>query len=171
MKVAGQGYVGIPRYELALVNVASFQGAVQHADDKAKTVVTVLGMLTAFVAAQLGLFVKATAMGFTQLLALAILVVFFVAHVAAGVHLLHVLAPRLGVMGDLNRFAFPSVARQLIPPLPASARVCGDEAWQLAALLARRAVAKHDHVRKALHWASCAYVSSVLSLVLFVWSR
>jgi hypothetical protein len=159
------------RYDLALANVASFQGAVQHADDKAKTVVTVLGMLTAFVATQLGLFVKIGSIGFTQLLALAILVAFFVAHVVAGIHLFHVLVPRLDDPGGENRFAFPSVARELILPATTSMRVCGDEAWRLAGLLARRAVVKHGHVRKALYWTSCAYISSVTSLVLFVLSR
>ncbi|AHI01022.1 hypothetical protein [Kutzneria albida] len=158
---------------VALTTVASFQGAVQHADDKIRTIAALLGTLAAFVAAQLALFAK-PAYGVTDnALVIVALCAFVLSNAAAGLHLFRGLTPRTGIPEHPNRFAFPSVAvhpsATCWVPEPVAAQ--REDALRLARVLARLAMAKNRHVRWGLLWTAGAYFSSLVMLVAFLVSR
>jgi hypothetical protein len=149
----------------ALAAVTSFQGAVQQADDKIRTLITVLGMQAGFVTAQLGLLARNSQ---TRVPGLVVLALFAVALVLAGVQLFLALRPNTdGPPGAGNRFAFPSVALHSWP-VGGSLRAQCREAREVARLLARLAMVKHRRVRRAMMWTGCAFLSSLVSLVLLV---
>lgn len=142
---------GIVRAEAELSTmlntISSFQGAVQHADEKVRTVVAIQAMITAMVTAQLAL------LGPPRLISaphFAILFCFVVAYLYSSFHLVQAVRPRTGAPPGGNRFAFPSVATGKSAAVSRSVRDQCDEARELTRLLAALAMRKHRHVRFAL---------------------
>lgn len=157
---------------VTLATVTSFQGAVQHADDKLRTIVAVLGMVTAFLGAQLAVFARPTAPGLSDISCLIAVSLFLVCELAAGMHVFRGLSPYTRAPSLPNRFAFPSVAGLNGGLLPCtSVREQCLQAWQLAGMLARLAMQKNRHIRHALTWTGCAYLSSMVSLAAFAVAR
>ncbi|WP_134731159.1 MULTISPECIES: Pycsar system effector family protein [Amycolatopsis] len=136
--------------DIVLTTVSSFQGAVQHADDKARTLVSVLAMITAMATAQLGLLGTAHPPAVSRFVVTAVLVCFAAAYVFSAVHLVQAIWPRTGSPAPDNQFAFPSVAVGAVEARPRSVRDQRTQAGDLALLLARLAMRKHRHVRCAL---------------------
>ncbi|GAB3148778.1 hypothetical protein GCM10027258_44350 [Amycolatopsis stemonae] len=133
-----------------LTTVTSFQGAVHHADEKARTVVAVHSTVTALVAAQLT-FLSATHPAPALRTVVLVILAFFVAgSIFSAYQLVQALRPRIQRPAEPNRFAFPSVAGSTGTVAPVSARQQCAEAQQVARLLADLAMRKHRHVRRAL---------------------
>lgn len=153
----------------ALATVASFQGAVQHADEKLRTAVTVEGMLTAFMTAEVSFLSKQATSEVVRILLFLLLGAFVVSCVVSGVHIFQALRPRtVGPVG-YNQFAFPNVASDAHSlQTQSSARQQCAEARRLAKVLAQLAMIKHHHVRRALVWMIGAFASSLATLLLFV---
>ncbi|MFD2474146.1 hypothetical protein [Amycolatopsis silviterrae] len=139
-----------------LATVSSFQGAIQHADDKARTVAAVLAMITAMTTAQIGSLSTAHPFAVPRSAVAAVLLCFAAAYVFSSVHLVKAIWPRTSGPGRDNRFAFPSVAAGLGPR---SVRDHRAQAGELAALLAKLAMRKHRHVRAALA-GTCVLLAS-----------
>src|SRR5262245_3348919 len=99
-----------PADELAttLNTLTLFQAAVQHADDKARTVMAIQTTLAAMVAAQLTFL--ADPAGPARIVRLMVLAIFAAGYLQSSCALLRALAPRMVPMPGRNRFAFPSVA-------------------------------------------------------------
>lgn len=157
-----------PADELAttLTTLTLFHGAVQHADDKARTVVAIQTMLMATVAAQFAFLVGPGAARVAQL---AILAVFVPGYVQSSCHLLRALLPRLAPTSAHNQFAFPSVATD-----PGAAPVSVQDqclhAHEVTRVLANLAMVKHRHIRRAMYGTCALFVSTLGSLVLTVFS-
>jgi hypothetical protein len=157
-----------PADELAttLTTLTLFHGAVQHADDKARTVVAIQTMLMATVAAQFAFLVGPGAARVAQL---AILAVFVPGYVQSSCHLLRALLPRLAPTSTHNQFAFPSVATD-----PGATRVSVQDqcvhAHEVTRVLANLAMVKHRHIRRAMYGTGALFVSTLGSLVLTVFS-
>lgn len=157
-----------PADELAttLTTLTLFHGAVQHADDKARTVVAIQTMLMATVAAQFAFLVGPGAARVAQL---AILAVFVPGYVQSSCHLLRALLPRLAPTSAHNQFAFPSVATD-----PGTAQVSVQDqcvhAHEVTRVLANLAMVKHRHIRRAMYGTCALFVSTLGSLVLTVFS-
>lgn len=152
-----------PADELAttLATLTLFHGAVQHADDKAKTVVAIQSMLMATVAAQ---FAFAGAVGVAQWVFLA---VFVPGYLQSSCHLLRAIVPRLAPTVAHNQFAFPSVATGRAPGRVPLQEQCV-QAHEVSRVLAHLAMVKHRHVRRAMYGTGALFVSALGSLVLTV---
>jgi hypothetical protein len=153
-----------------LSRLTLFQGAVQHADDKARTVVAIQTMLTAMVAAQLTFLADPHPTGGTKVAQLAILVVFASGYFQSSCHLLRAIVPRTAPPQGHNQFAFPSVAMSGPSPARSSPREQSAQAHELGRLLAHLAMVKHRHVRRALYGTYGLFASALASLVLTVFS-
>jgi hypothetical protein len=153
-----------PAAELAttFATLTFFHGAVQHADDKARTVVAIQTMLTAMVAAQLTFLVKPNVIA--QLM---ILAVFVPGYLQSSCHLLGALIPRTAPTLGHNQFAFPSVANDL-DPVRVSVREQCTQAHEVVRVLANLAMVKHRHIRRAVYGTCALFVSALGSLVLTV---
>jgi hypothetical protein len=155
-----------PADELAttLTTVSLFHGAVLHADDKARTVVAIQTMLMATVAAQSAFLVASGAARAAQLVILAI---FATGYVQSSCHLLRALLPRMAPTSMYNRFAFPSVSTG-----PGAMQLPIQEqcvhAYEVSQILARLAMVKHRHIRRAIYGTCVLFVSAIGSLVLHV---
>ncbi|WP_158891099.1 Pycsar system effector family protein [Amycolatopsis anabasis] len=151
----------------ALATITLFQGAVQHADEKVRTLVAVQGMLTALLTVQFGLLANSTGAAPARGLAFALLGLFAVAFAVSSHQLVQALRPRLpGTSGD-NRFAFPAVAtfdRTWAPQ--GTARNQGEQAREVAQLLAELAMRKHRHVRRSLVGMAGMLTSTLATLLL-----
>lgn len=155
----------------ALATVNFFQGAVQHADDKARTVITLLGVLAAFTTAQFGYFLRPDLVGAGRLPTLVALALFALTYAGAVIHIVCAIVPNTVGPPRSNRFSFPSVAHQPDGWCPQLCpRAACQEAWQLAKILARRALIKHRHVRSAIGWTACAYAGLAVSTALLATS-
>ena len=153
-----------PADELAttLTTLTLFHGAVQHADDKARTVVAIQTMLMATVAAQ---FAFLLAPGVMRMAHLAILAIFVPGYVHSSCHLLRALLPRMAQTSARNPFAFPSVAVAVnSAELPVSEQCA--HAHEVSRVLARVAMVKHWHIRRAMYGTCALFVSTVGSLAL-----
>jgi hypothetical protein len=147
-----------------LATLTLFHSAVQHADDKARTVVAIQTMLTAMVAAQLTFLVKPGAATLAQL---AILSVFVPGYFHSSYHLLRALVPRTVPTSEHNRFAFPSVATDLGPIRVSAQEQCA-QAHEVGRVLANIAMVKHRHIRRAMYSTCALFASALGSLVLTV---
>jgi len=146
-----------------LTTLTLFHGAVQHADDKARTVVAIQTMLMATVAAQ---FAFLMGPGVAQL---AVLAVFVPGYVQSSCHLLGALLPRLALTSARNRFAFPSVATDP-GASPMTVREQCLHAQEVSRVLAHLAMVKHRHIRRAMYGTYALFVAALGSLVLAVFS-
>lgn len=136
----------------ALSTVGSFQNSIQHADTKVAVLLTMQGALSVFgasVPVRLGKL--GTGQWWVAAVTWTLAALFTVSLVVGTFHLASALRPRLTPPGA-NRFAFPSVAASQTVPTPVPVAQERDEAWRLAATLARIAVAKHDRVWRAVPW-------------------
>lgn len=150
----------------ALTTLTLFHGAVQHADDKARTVVAIQTMLTATVAAQFAFFLAAGPMRVVQL---GVLAFFVPGYVHSSYHLVRALLPRLARTSARNPFAFPSVAVAAdTAELPV--REQREHASEVGRVLARLAMVKHSHIRRAMYGTCVLFVSTVVSLTLVAFS-
>lgn len=153
-----------PADELAttLTTLTLFHGAVQHADEKARTVVAIQTMLMATVAAQFAFLLTPGAMRVAQLTVLAI---FVPGYVHSSCHLLRALLPRMAQTSARNPFAFPSVAVAASrTELPVGEQCT--HAHEVSRVLARLAMVKHWHIRRAMYGTCALFVSTVGSLAL-----
>jgi hypothetical protein len=154
-----------PADELAttLTTLTLFHGAVQHADDKARTVVAIQTMLMATLAAQFAFLPAPGAMRVAQLVLLAI---FVPGYVHSSCHLLRALLPRMAQTSARNPFAFPSVAvaADVTGLLPVDEQCA--HAHEVGRVLARLAMMKHWHIRRAMYGTCALFVSTVGSLAL-----
>ncbi|WP_370962224.1 hypothetical protein [Amycolatopsis sp. cg9] len=166
MKCAAAPGTGLER-ELgtALSTVTSFQGAVQHADEKVRTVVAVQSTITALIAAQLAFLPAARPAPGLRVTVFAILVFFVVGYVYSAYELVQALRPRTERLAVPNRFAFPTVAGASRASLPVSLRQQCTEAQQLSKLLAELAMVKHRHVRRALAGTGVLFLCGPLLLL------
>jgi len=146
----------------ALTTVTFFQGAVQHADEKARTVVAVQTMITALVAAQAGFLGSARSGSVPRLVLVGALICFALAYAYASLHVFLAIRPRTAAPSSENQFAFPSVAAGTAVTIRAAQR---EQAHELIRLLAALAMRKHHHVRSALA-GTCALFASALVLVI-----
>lgn len=155
-----------PGDELAttLSTLTLFHGAVQHADDKARTIVAIQTMLMATVTAQ---FAFLAASDVARLVHLAVLAIFVPAYVYSSSHLLRTLLPRIAQTSAYNRFAFPSVATDTGTATVSVREQCA-HAHEVSRVLANLAIAKHRHVRRAMLGTSVLFVGTLCSLVLSV---
>jgi hypothetical protein len=151
----------------ALNTVASFQGAVQHADEKVRTVVAVQSTVTALVAAQLAFLLAAQPGYAVRTVVLAVLALFVAGYLYSAYELVQALRPRTDRPAGPNRFAFPTMAGapHAIVPEPTRRQQCA-EARELAALLADLAMVKHRHVRRALAGTCVLFGCSPLLLLM-----
>jgi uncharacterized membrane protein len=166
MKRASAPDTGLLReLDTALSTVASFQGAVQHADEKVRTVVAVQSTIAALVAAQLALLPAVQPGAGLRTAVFAILAVFVTGYGYSAYELVQALRPRTERFAVPNRFAFPTVAggSHLLVPVPVR-RQCA-EAHQLSRLLAELAMVKHRHVRRALAGTGVLFLCGPLLLV------
>ena len=151
--------------DTALSTVTSFQGAVQHADDKVRTVVAVQSTITALVAAQLA-FLPAVRMESGLRAAVFAILAFFVSgYVYSAYELVQALRPRTERLTAPNRFAFPTVAGGSPSRAPVPLRQQCAEAHQLSRLLADLAMVKHRHVRRALTGTAVLFLCGPLLLL------
>lgn len=155
-----------PADELAttLTTLTLFHGAVQHADDKARTIVAIQTMLMATVVAQLAFLAPP---GPARVAQLAILAIFVPGYVQSSCHLLGVLLPRMAPTSAHNRFSFPSVATH-----PGAAVVSAQEkclhAHEVSQALAHLAMIKHRHIRRAMYGLCVLFASALGSLAVAV---
>jgi hypothetical protein len=156
-----------PTDELAttLATLSMFQGNVQHADDKARTVVAIQTMLMATVAAQFTLLVNS---GVAHTILLAVLAVFVLGYAQSSIHLLRALIPRMAPASMHNPFAFPSVATGPGSATPQLVQEQCVHAHEVSHRLAQLAMLKHQHVRRAMYGTGALVVSTLGSLVLLV---
>ena len=147
-----------------LATLTLFHSAVQHADDKARTVVAIQTMLTAMVAAQLTFLVKPGAATFAQWV---ILAVFVPGYLQSSCHLLRALIPRTAPTPGHNQFAFPNVANDL-GPIRVSVREQCVQAHEVGRVLAKLAMVKHRHIRRAMYGTCALFASALGSLALTV---
>jgi len=147
-----------------LATLTLFHSAVQHAGDKARTVVAIQTMLTAMVAAQLTFLVGPGAAMSPQLV---ILAVFVPGHLQSSYHLLRAFIPRTAPTLEYNRFAFPSVANDLGPIRVSTWEQCA-QAHEVGRVLANLAMVKHRHIRRAMYGTCALFASAVGLLVLTV---
>jgi hypothetical protein len=147
-----------------LATLTLFHSAVQHADDKARTVVAIQTMLTAMVAAQLTFLVEPGAAMSAQFV---ILAVFVTGHLQSSYHLLRAITPRIVPNSQYNQFAFPSVANDLSPIRMSTREQCA-QAHEVGRVLANLAMVKHRHIRRAMYGTCALFASAVGSLVLTV---
>jgi hypothetical protein len=147
-----------------LATLTLFHSAVQHADDKARTVVAIQTMLTAIVAAQLTFLVGPSTATFARLV---IMTVFVLGYLQSSCHLLRVLIPRMPPTSGYNRFAFPSVANNL-GPIQVSVREQCAQAHEVSRVFANLAMVKHRHIRRAMYGTYALFASALGSLVLTV---
>ncbi|MDX3195563.1 hypothetical protein PV458_44790 [Streptomyces sp. MN03-5084-2B] len=152
--------------DTALSTVTSFQGAVQHADDKVRTVVAVQSTITALVAAQLAFLPAVQPAAWLRTAVLVILACFVTGYGYSAYELVQALRPRTERLAVPNRFAFPAVAGGAVTTVTAGPvrRQCA-EAQQLARLLADLAMVKHRHVRRALAGTGILFLCGPLLLV------
>ncbi|GAB2735253.1 hypothetical protein [Amycolatopsis magusensis] len=148
----------------ALHTIAFFQGLVQHADEKARTVVAVQTMIAALVTAQLGMLGKPPTGAVSRLVILSILVCFAIAYVHSSFHLVQAIRPRTAAPSGDNRFAFPSVAAGSADLVHVPLRKQCAQAHDVIRLLAVLAMRKHRHVRSALA-GTCALFPAGLGLM------
>ncbi|EOD65626.1 hypothetical protein [Amycolatopsis vancoresmycina] len=151
--------------DTALSTVTSFQGAVQHADEKVRTVVAVQSTITALVAAQLAFLPAAQPAAGLRTAVFAILACFVAGYGYSAFQLVQALRPRTERLAVPNRFAFPTVAGAAGPPARAPVRRQCAEAHQLSRLLAELAMVKHRHVRRALAGTGVLFLCGPLLLL------
>jgi hypothetical protein len=151
--------------DTALSTVTSFQGSVQHADDKVRTVVAVQSTITALVAAQLAFLPSLPAASGWRAAVFAILAVFVIGYGCSAYELVQALRPRTERLAVPNRFAFPTVAGGAAALVPVPVRRQCAEAHELARLLADLAMVKHRHVRRALAGTGVLFLCGPLLLV------
>ncbi|MEU7787451.1 hypothetical protein [Amycolatopsis sp. NPDC049159] len=151
--------------DTALSTVTSFQGAVQHADEKVRTVVAVQSTITALVAAQLAFLPAAQPSPGLRAVVFAILAFFVLGYVYSAYELVQALRPRTERLAVPNRFAFPTVAGASLTRVPVSLRQQCTEAQQLSKLLAELAMVKHHHVRRALAGTGVLFLCGPLLLL------
>ncbi|MGW4062603.1 hypothetical protein ACWEGE_30275 [Amycolatopsis sp. NPDC004747] len=144
-----------------LATIAFFQGAVQHADEKARTVVAVQTMITALVATQAGFLGTARSGSVPRTVLFGVLICFAVAYAYASLHILLAIRPRTAAPSSENQFAFPSVAAGTAVSGRAVRR---EQAQELTRLLASLAMRKHRHVRSALA-GTCLLFATALALI------
>jgi hypothetical protein len=147
-----------------LTTVSFFQGAVQHADEKVRTVVAVQTMVTAMVTAQVGLLGTPRSASVPRFAVFVVLFCFVAAYAYSSFHLVQAVRPRTSGPTGQNRFAFPSVATNPAEPLGGSLRGQCAQAHEMAGLLAALAMRKHRHLRFALA-GTCVLFSSGLGLL------
>lgn len=150
----------------ALTTVSFFQGAVQHADDKVRTVVAVQTMITAMVTAQAGLFGAPRPASVPRCAVFAVLLCFAIAYAYSSFHLVQAFRPRTRAPSARNRFAFPSVAAGTADPVLRTVRDQCAQAHELAGLLAALALRKHRHLRSALAGTCVLFAGGLGMLVL-----
>ncbi|WP_103353514.1 hypothetical protein [Amycolatopsis sp. CA-128772] len=166
VKRASAAETGLVReLDTALSTVTSFQGAVQHADDKVRTVVAVQSTITALVAAQLAFLPAAQPAAGLRAAVFAILACFVAGYGYSAYQLVQALRPRTERLTVPNRFAFPTVASGAVTTAPVPVRRQCAEAHQLSRLLADLAMVKHRHVRRALAGTGVLFVCGPLLLV------
>ncbi|MGW3959255.1 hypothetical protein ACWED2_05495 [Amycolatopsis sp. NPDC005003] len=144
-----------------LTTITFFQGAVQHADEKARTVVAVQTMITALVATQAGLLGSARSGSVPRTVFFGALICFAMAYAYASLHILLAIRPRTTAPSSENQFAFPSIAAGTAVSGRAAQR---EQAQELTRLLASLAMRKHRHVRSALA-GTCVLFASALTLI------
>lgn len=147
-----------------LATLTLFHSAVQHADDKARTVVAIQTMLTAMVAAQLTFLVEPGTATFARLV---ILAVFVPGYLQSSCHLLRALIPRTAPTPGYNQFAFPNVANDF-SPIRVSVREQCAQAREVGRVLANLAMVKHRYIRRAMYGTCALFASALGSLVLTV---
>ncbi|WP_410611672.1 hypothetical protein [Amycolatopsis sp. lyj-109] len=151
--------------DTALSTITSFQGAVQHADDKVRTVVAVQSTITALVAAQLAFLPAVQPAAWLRTAVFAILACFVMGYGYSAYELVQALRPRTERLAVPNRFAFPTVAGGGVTTVPGPVRRQCAEAHQLSRLLADLAMVKHRHVRRALAGTVVLFLCGPLLLV------
>ncbi len=156
----GRGRIG-DELSTTLATVTFFQGAVQHADEKARTVVAVQTMITALVATQAGFLGSARSDSVPRTVLLGAVICFAVAYAYASLHVFLAIRPRTTAPSSENQFAFPSVAAGTAITGRAVQR---EQAHELTRLLATLAMRKHRHVRSALA-GTCVLFASALILI------
>ncbi|MEV6646127.1 hypothetical protein [Amycolatopsis sp. NPDC051371] len=159
----GRGEIG-DELATTLTTVTFFQGAVQHADEKARTVVAVQTMITALVATQAGLLGSVRAGSVPRTILLGALICFALAYAFASLHVFLAIRPRTTAPSGANQFAFPSVAAGTAVSGRGNQREQSEQAHELTRLLAALAMRKHHHVRFALA-GTCALFASALVLL------
>ncbi|MBN6042022.1 hypothetical protein [Amycolatopsis sp. 195334CR] len=150
----------------ALTTVTFFQGAVQHADEKVRTLIAAQSMITALTTAQAGLLLSRGHSPAVQVLAFALLGAFGIGYALSGFHLIQALRPRTKAPSPLNRFAFPSVAAGNAQIAEVPLRAQCEQAHELARLLADLAMIKHRHVRRALSGTAAMFTSGLALLAM-----
>jgi hypothetical protein len=148
-----------------LATVTFFQGAVQHADEKARTVVAVQTMITALVATQAGFLGSTRAGSVPRMVVLGALVCFALAYAFASLHVFLAIRPRTAAPSGTNQFAFPSVAAGTAVSGRGGQREQSEQARELTRLLASLAMRKHHHVRSALAGTCVLFASALVLLV------
>jgi hypothetical protein len=81
--------------------------------------------------------------------------------------LLRALIPRTAPPPGHNQFAFPSVANDL-GPIRVSVREQHAQAHEVGRVLAKLAMVKHRHIRRAMYGTCALFASALGSLVLTV---
>jgi hypothetical protein len=151
-----------------LNTLALFQGAIQHADDKARTVVAIQTMLTAMVAAQLTFLVDPNPTSSVKVARLVILAIFVPGYLQSSYHLLRAVIPRMAPTSGRNQFAFPSIAVDYPSPIRVWPRNQHVQAREVGRALANLAMVKHRHVRRAMYGTCALFTSALGSLVIAV---
>ncbi|WIX85527.1 hypothetical protein [Amycolatopsis sp. DG1A-15b] len=144
-----------------LTTITFFQGAVQHADEKVRTVVAVQTMITALVATQAGYLGSARSGSVPRSVLVGAVICFALAYAYASLHVFLAIRPRTAAPSSENQFAFPSVAAGTAITGRAAQR---EQAHELTRLLASLAMQKHHHVRFALA-GTCVLFASALILI------
>ncbi|GAA3749438.1 hypothetical protein [Salinactinospora qingdaonensis] len=149
----------------ALTALTMFQGYVQQADAKVGTLVVVnAGSAFAVMAAQ------AESAGQRGSLASLLLVVFTIAFLASGYHLVQALRPRRTPAPQSSRFSIAMDRYQNgeIPPYDKAETNAVDEvreAWELSRVFATLARLKHAHVARSIPYTSVMLVAALGSVV------
>ncbi|HYN97285.1 MAG TPA: Pycsar system effector family protein [Pilimelia sp.] len=157
-----RGTSAVPDLQAGLVTVGSFQSSIQHADSKITALLAAQGGLMALAAGQ-----AAAVRSLPPIVGLAPVVLMgglslltVLGSCVSMWHLAAAMRPRLGGPTGSNRFGFPNVAAHGVRAF-ADDRRQGEELWELAAVLARIALAKHQRIRRALPWIGASFVACV----------
>ena len=150
---------------VAMETIKSFSGWVMNSDTKIATLSTAQVILAVFMAAQ-PLDRAWPADSPWRTTALISVIVFTISFLATVRYLGAALRPRLSPGGELNHFAFPSVARASVVNLGhESTDSLIHQAWGQAHVLSVIAVTRYRQFSRALTWTGLSMVSILTWLV------
>lgn len=146
--------------QVALSTAASHQESIRHADTKVATIVGLQGGLLAFAVDRVDVLFASREHRWTIILGAGFVIAMVATVIVGGWYLAGALRPHVAGPGGGNRFAFPCRVRSPQAGVNRDPRRQNDEAWDLVAVLAGIARAKHARIRRGLPWMVASMISA-----------